>query len=135
MILQAQSMFQQVEAKPAKSPFFSDMNYFSSKGTNLRKGQEIFNVNPNTISKDHLLTLEKKEMEGTIKRSLNLAPSTNLGIERDQINNNIKDREYLKVGGDYNREERILNNMTYHKSNPIKDLTYNSLTGAYYSRS
>ena len=28
----------------------------------------------------------------------------------------------------------VINNINYHRSNPMKDYTYNNLTGAYYNK-
>ncbi len=111
------------------------LDKFSATKESLNKTKKrhfLFNINPTTIPSRG--RYEVKELVGPIKRSLNLAPSTHLGAHhKEEIDVEIQRREYTKLGPDGKVQlPSYLNNINYHKSNLLKDYTYNNLTGAYY---
>eukprot|EP00347_Sterkiella_histriomuscorum_P015588 403356461 len=101
----------------------------------LKQKHSLFNINPSTIPDQGHFDI--KQSQGLIKRSLNLAPSTHLGQHhKEEIDESILHREYTKLGGSNLNVQmpNEINNIQYHRHNPMKDYTYSALTGAYYYR-
>jgi hypothetical protein len=104
-----------------------------NNSNNIRKSHPLFNINSSTIPESGRYS--EKPLEGTIMRSLNLAPSTFLGDHHnEEVEENMQKREYTKLGGGNIAVPmpNKLNNINYHRHNNMKDYTYSTLTGSYY---